>query len=132
MKLYDELNSYGLRLLYSSDGGVEYAVAVLDWQVFLPILGYNDEALVSIFNRWAWVEVIVTKNESRVLSFVEVPLPGSVGVEKFIEKFGSGDPFKDAALVALLSKYNASEILIECLRFVGRFMYSFYRQKARD
>ena len=138
-QLKKEMSAVGLGVIklaleYSENKDIDkvlYTISVIDWQAFLSAVGYDDEVLSKVFQRWAWVEIVATSTECRVSSYFDIPLPSCVGRKKFIKRFGAGDKFRDAAMAAVLSRYNGDEILMDCLRFVGRIMDDFHRRVKR-
>lgn len=117
---------------WSQGDGACFEGRVDDWRLFLTSLGYTDELMVQHFADNASFSVSHSGHyyhENCTRFDAEFYLPDQyVDEEHFLEYYGFGEELRDAALVAVLSKFDGRKLEDEFTEAFKGHMRDLYRR----
>lgn len=120
----------------SQGDGACFEGQVDDWRLFLKSLGYTDELMVQHFADHASFSVSHSGRyyHANCTRFdVEFCLPDQyVDEEHFLEYCGFGEELRDAALIAVLSKFNGRKLEDEFTEAFKAHMRDLYRRLENE
>lgn len=121
---------------WSQGDGACFEGRVDDWRLFLESLGYTDELMVQHFADHASFSVSHSGHyyhEHCTRFDAEFYLPDQyVDEEHFLEYHGFGEELRDAALIAVLSKFDGRELEDEFAEAFKDHMRDLYRRLENE
>lgn len=121
---------------WSQGDGACFEGRVDDWRLFLKSLGYTDELMVQHFADHASFSVSHSgryHHENCTRFDAEFYLPDQyVDEEHFLEYYGFGEELRDAALIAVLSKFDGRTLEDEFTEAFKGHMRDLYRRLENE
>ncbi len=121
---------------WSQGDGACFEGCVDDWRLFLKSLGYTDELMVQHFADHASFSVSHSGHyyhENCTRFDAEFCLPDEyVDEEHFLEYCGFGEELRDAALIAVLSKFDGRKLEDEFAEAFKDHMRDLYRRLENE
>jgi len=112
----EDMKGYGIEVgdAYFDYSEAAFEGSITDWVLFLTHLKYDDDWLLNHFSDHASFKVHIDHRSRYPMmeAEAELPLPDD---PDFLYQYGTGEEFRDAALIAALSQYDPRELRKEFL-----------------
>ena len=129
---------------WSQGDGACFEGAVEDWDKFLTAVGYGDPVLIahyhnneahfSVEHRGHYYHEMCTVFDDDYLPNLPFDNLGytTVSEEDFLEEFGTGNEFRDAALIACLAQYDTARLVDDFKEFLRDKMRELYKRLEEE
>jgi len=122
---------------WSPGDGACFEGCVRNWPLFLKSLGYTNEVLLDHFDCNASFSVKHSGHyyHENCTSFsyeFDLPTDEYMGEEEFLRLYGYGEELRDAALIAVLSKFDGRKLKDEFAEAIKDHMRDLYRRLENE